>query len=111
MTDSSTQTSENKTPSIATAKIEVWLAGVLMLLAFAVGFLLHGVTNPPSTPAPVQPITGLPGGVVPAGPLTNNQLQGGLPPNHPEVVPGQTVPGAPAPSTTGGGNGNGNNNP
>lgn len=113
------ESSDKKAPSIATAKIEVWLAGVLMILAFAVGFLLHGVTNTPSTPAPVQPVSGLPGGIVPAGPLTNSQLQGGLPPNHPEVIPGQTVPGAPLSSPTksgngggsGGGSGGNNNNP
>ena len=104
MTDAATK----KTPSLATAKIEVWLAGVLMIIAFAVGFLLHGITNEPSAPQQ-QPITG----VVPAAPLTDSQLQGGLPLNHPEVAPGQTGTGVPSASPTkdGGNNqGNGNNN-
>jgi len=107
-----TDSRDKKAPSIAMAKIEVWLAGVLMIIAFAVGFLLHGITNEPAAPVPQQPIPGLQGGIVPAGPLTGDQLQGGLPANHPEVAPGQT--GAdPSPTTGGSGNkdtGNGNNN-
>ena len=84
-----------KGPSIAMAKIEVWLAGVLMILAFAVGFLVRGVTNEPSAPAQQQPITGVPGA------LTDSQVQGGtLPPGHPAVVPGQTVPGVTGASPT-----------
>ena len=108
-----TNTAPEKSPSFAMAKIEVWLAGVLMILAFAVGFLLHGVISEPTAPA-VQPISGLPGGIVPAGPLTGDQLQGQLPPNHPEVAPGQTGTGVPTASPTKvGGNkdtGSGNNN-
>lgn len=108
MTDAATK----KTPSLATAKIEVWLAGVLMILAFAVGFLLHGVTSEPAAPAVQQPISGVPAGaIVPAGPLTDSQLQGGMPANHPEVAPGEAVPGAPVASPTKDKNGNNNNNP
>lgn len=108
-----TDTEPDKVPSFATAKIEVWLAGVLMIVAFAVGFVLHGVTNEPAAPA-TQPITGVPaGGVIPAAPLTDSQLQGGvLPPNHPEVAPGQTgtdVPTA-SPSKAGGTKDKGNDN-
>ena len=109
-----TNSGDKKTSSMATAKIEVWLAGVLMLIAFFVGFLLHGVTSEPAAPTQLQPVTGLQGGIVPAGPLTSDQIQGQLPANHPEVAPGQTAPGAPdASPSTGGGNkdqGNGNNN-
>jgi hypothetical protein len=109
-----TDSKDTEAPSFAMAKIEVWLAGVLMILAFAVGFLLHGVTSEPAAPAVQQPISGLPpAGIVPAAPLTESQLQGGMPANHPAVAPGQTVPGAPVASPTKdkNGNGNGNNNP
>lgn len=94
-----TDPAPKKAPSIASAKIEVWLAGVLMLLAFAVGFLLHGVINQPTSPAQPQPITGVPAGSIP-GPLTNSQLQGGLPAGHPNLVTGQTGSGLPQASPT-----------
>lgn len=101
----------DKAPSLANAKVEVWLAGVLMIIAFAVGFALHGLVNEPGTPAQQQPITGAPaGGVVPAAPLTDAQLQGGLPAGHPEVVPGQTGAGAPSASPTKDGHNKNNDN-
>ena len=87
MSDREGTKNQQKPPSALTAKVEVWLAGVLMLIAFAVGFVVRGVASDNSTPAPAtdQQLTGTTNGIVPAPPLTDQQLQAGLPAGHPAL--------------------------
>lgn len=90
------------------ARIEVWLAAILMVISFAVGFVVRGVTTEEPAPATIeQQAPGLPQGVIPAPPLTDSQLNGGqLPAGHPGVDSGNTAT-SPAPA---GGNANDNQN-
>ncbi len=81
-------------------RIKLWAALVLMLVSFAAGFTIAAVARPAPTPQPIveqQPAEQFP----PAPPLTDEELQGSLPTDHP-VVGGATPPG-------GGGNGSGGN--
>lgn len=77
----------------AKAMIEVWMAAVLMVVSFAVGFAVRGVTTEKSPPAVEQQMPGTQQGVIQAPPLTNDQLQSGLPQGHPQVAPPSETPG------------------
>ncbi len=77
-------------------KIELWLAVVFMTLAFGAGVLVRGISEPPREPA----VGVAPAGMVPAAPpLTEDQLQQGLPQGHPDI-------GAPDQGKGGGSKGN-----
>jgi hypothetical protein len=84
---------EQKTkPSALTAKIEVWIAAILMVVAFGVGFVMRGFTAQESTTTPgiEQTVPGTTSGVVQAPALTDQQLQQGLPQGHPTFTGGGT---------------------
>ncbi len=72
-------------------RIELWIAVVFMVLAFAAG-LAVGVLAEPNATTPVvgvgQTTTGVPGSSNLAPPLTDEQLQQGLPPGHPGLTGG-----------------------
>lgn len=65
-------------------RIELWLAVVFMTLAFTAGIVVRGMTETPSQPAvgvmPAEQIQ-----MPTAPPLTEEQIQQGLPPGHPTV--------------------------
>jgi hypothetical protein len=64
-------------------RIELWIAVVFMAAAFGAGMAVNAVSQPEPTPATAS-VDG--GGVLPfAPPLTDQQLQGGLPPGHPDL--------------------------
>lgn len=72
------------------ARIEVWIAAVLMVVAFAVGTVTGMVVKSSSEPEPSPAVTvpGMPPGVVPAPPLSGDQLSGGLPEGHVPIEEG-----------------------
>lgn len=84
-------------------RIELWIAMVFMVVAFGAGITIGVLAQPDETPVIG---TGSVGTQVPgdssilAPPLTDEQLQQGLPSGHPTLATG-------ASGTTGGGNGGG----
>lgn len=73
-------------------KVQLWVAVALMAVGFAGGFLARGIGSQPSAPTTGSGQTStLPGGGAPGGagelapPLTEDQLNQGLPPGHPVV--------------------------
>jgi hypothetical protein len=71
-------------------QIELWIVIVFMALAFGAGITLGVIARQDPGPsvaiAPVtQPAGGTGAGGIFAPPLTDEQLQQGLPPNHPGV--------------------------
>lgn len=66
--------------------VQLWLALAFMALAFAGGFLVRGMVSATAEqvvgPAPAVQA---PGEIVPAPPLSEEDIQGGLPPDHPPV--------------------------
>jgi len=97
--DSGEETSDIAQPAAAEdvallrIPIKLWAALLLMLVSFTAGFMIAAVARPAATPQPMveqQPAQDFPQGP----PLTEEQLSGSLPTNHPE-------PGAPAPGTSG----------
>ncbi|RJQ52195.1 MAG: hypothetical protein C4521_10800 [Actinobacteria bacterium] len=82
--------------------ISLMLASILVIAAFVVGFaaggLLFGQSSSsdgsqfigPSTPSGMP--GGAPSGSAPAGPLSEDEVQKGLPKGHPQVPDGSTTP-------------------
>jgi len=82
-------------------KVELWLAVVFMMLAFGAGIVVRGMSEQPAQPAVgVAPVGQLP--VAP--PLTQEQIEQGLPPGHPDLGSvqgnggGKEAKGKPSPS-------------
>ena len=72
------------------ARVELWLAIVLMALAFGAGVVVRGLAQSP------QPWAATMSALVPAPPLSSEQIQQGLPEGHPPVDesgPGQKADG------------------
>ena len=91
---------------IATAlrtQIQLWIAIVFMALAFGAGVTIGVISQHSETPTVgVAPASQVPNDFGVAPPLTEEQIQQGLPSGHPELGADQ---GTPAPGTTGKGNG------
>lgn len=70
--------------AVLRARIELWLVVLFMALAFGAGVLVTALYE--EEPAP-QPVVGLqqPGSFPIAPPLSDEQLQQGLPPGHPDI--------------------------
>jgi uncharacterized membrane protein YgcG len=68
---------------ILRVRIELWIAVVCMALAFGAGLAVSLVAQPGTTPVVATTDTGA---TIPlAPPLTDQQIQQGLPPGHPEL--------------------------
>ena len=68
---------------VTKVRIEAWIAAVLMVVSFGAGFLIRGIVTEEQPATPIeQQVPGMPAGVVPAPPLTDDQLTGGLPEGH-----------------------------
>jgi len=70
--------------AVLRARIELWLVVLFMALAFGAGVLVTALyQEEPAT----QPIVGVqqPGSFPIAPPLSDEQLQQGLPPGHPDI--------------------------
>lgn len=63
-------------------QIELWLVVLFMALAFGAGILITALYEEPTSP-----VVGIqdPTGQVVAPPLTDDQIQGGLPSGHPDL--------------------------
>jgi hypothetical protein len=89
----STTTSEPRTaPDLAETlrlKIQLWLAIVFMALAFGAGMTIGVLSGHSGSTAVIAPTSQVPSNFGVAPPLTDQQLQGGLPAGHPEVGSGQ----------------------
>lgn len=66
-------------------KVELWVALLFVALAFGAGVVVRSLAEPPEAPAPAVVPAGPAFGFPPAPPLTEEQLQQGLPPGHPDV--------------------------
>ena len=66
-------------------RIELWLAVVFMAIAFAAGFTIRAMSDPPPPQAPVADLAPAPLPPIFAPPLSDEQLQQGLPSDHPEL--------------------------
>lgn len=92
MTDDETRTEETGgLRAVLRARIELWLVVLFMTLAFGAGVLVTALyQEDPAT----QPLVGIqqPGSFPVAPPLTEEQLQQGLPPGHPDIDGGATGP-------------------
>jgi hypothetical protein len=100
---SSAQTNETSALGL---KIKLWVAIVFMAVAFTGGFLVRGLAQT-STPVSPATTTQLPAGQVQlAPPLTQQQLQEGLPSGHPGINEGSG-----AGTGSGGGSGSGQSSP
>jgi hypothetical protein len=65
-------------------RVELWIAVVCMALAFGAGIALSGVSQPASSPAST---TAVDAGTFPfAPPLTDQQIEQGLPAGHPGLA-------------------------
>jgi hypothetical protein len=64
-------------------QIELWLVVLFMALAFGAGILITALYEEPAA----TPVVGVqdPAGAVVAPPLTDDQIQGGLPSGHPDL--------------------------
>lgn len=82
--------------AVLRARIELWLVVLFMALAFGAGVLVTALyEQEPAT----QPVVGVqqPGSFPVAPPLTDQQIQQGLPPGHPDIgATGPTGAGAAA---------------
>lgn len=84
--------------SVLRVRVELWLVVVFMALAFGAGVIVTALYEEPAA----EPIVGFqnPAGQVPAAPpLTDEQIQQGLPSGHPDLsggATGATGPGADA---------------
>lgn len=78
--------------------VQLWLAVVLMAMSFGAGVIVKAMAEPPAAPAigTQQPV-----GQILAPPLSDQQINGGLPSGHPDLTGGGSGSG------TGTGNGNG----
>lgn len=83
--------------AVLRARIQLWLVVVFMALSFGAGVLVTALYQ--AEPA-TQPVVGVqqPGSFPIAPPLTDEQLQQGLPPGHPDIGGGATGPTGAAPS-------------
>ncbi len=66
-------------------KVELWMALLFATLAFGAGVVVRSLAEPPAAPAPAVAPAGPAFGFPAAPPLTEEQLQQGLPPGHPDV--------------------------
>ena len=75
---------------IARTKVELWLVVIFMALAFGAGIAVMVLYEEP------QPVVGVqqPVGQVQAPPLTDEQIQAGLPSGHPDLGGGTGATGA-----------------
>lgn len=80
--------------SVAKVRIEAWIAAVLMVISFGVGFIVRSVVAEDQAPPAQmeQQIPGMPPGVIQAPPLTDDQLTGQLPEGHVPVDDGSPSP-------------------
>jgi hypothetical protein len=80
--------------AVLRARIELWLVVLFMALAFGAGVVVAALyQEEPAT----QPVVGVqqPGSLPIAPPLSDEQIQQGLPPGHPDIgVTGPTGAGA-----------------
>ena len=72
--------------SVVGARVRLWVVVVLMALSFAGGFVIRGLAQPPPVQQPAMGVE-QPFPIAPAPPLSDSQIQGGLPPGHPSVGP------------------------
>jgi hypothetical protein len=70
-------------------RVELWLAVVLMAVAFAAGIAVRAMYEPPQAAVSVTSTDQSSGQVTLAPPLTDTQIQQGLPPGHPDLSGGQ----------------------
>ena len=89
-----TETRPTAGASVAKVKIEAWLAAVLMVVSFGVGFVVRAVVTEDQQPAPIeQQVPGMPPGLIQeAPPLAPDQLTGELPEGHVPVDPNAPAP-------------------
>ena len=84
--------------------VQLWLAVVLMAMSFGAGVIVKAMAEPPAAPAigTQQPV-----GQVLAPPLTDQQIQGGVPSGHPDLSGGGTGTGSGGGTGSGSGGGTG----
>ncbi len=72
-------------------KVELWLALIFMTASFGAGLFVGNLSgSPQDSQGPV--VEAPPAGDVPAPPLTDEQLDEGLPPGHPPIGGSAEVP-------------------
>jgi hypothetical protein len=86
--------------------VQLWLVVALMAMSFGAGVLVRTMAEPPSSPVIPQSQIG---GQVVAPPLSDQQIEQGLPSGHPTLSDGATAGGGQdGAGGQGGGNGGGN---
>ena len=68
------------------ARVDLWLVVALMAMSFGAGVIVKTLAEPPAAPAISTTQTGGLGTVAP--PLTDQQIQNGLPADHPDFTGG-----------------------
>jgi hypothetical protein len=69
-------------------RIELWLAVVFMALAFGAGIAVRAISEPSQASVAVTTTDQTTGQITLAPPLTDAQIQQGLPPGHPDLSGG-----------------------
>ena len=80
-------------------QIELWLVVLFMALAFGAGILISALYEEPTTGV----VGGGTVGQITAPPLTDQQIEGGLPSGHPDIGGATGATGATAETGSGGG--------
>jgi hypothetical protein len=88
--------------AVLKARVDLWLVVALMAMSFGAGVIVKTLSEPPAAPAVSTTQTGV-GTLAP--PLTDQQIQGGLPADHPDFTDGDGGTGT---GSQGGGQGGGN---
>ena len=71
--------------AVLRARVDLWLVVALMAMAFGAGVIVKTLAEPPAAPA-ISTQNGSVGTLAP--PLTDQQIQNGLPAGHPDLTGG-----------------------
>ena len=93
--------------AVAKVRIELWLVVIVMAMSFGAGVIVKSLSEPPATPAVSTTQTGGLGTLAP--PLTDQQIQNGLPADHPDYTNGDGGQGQGGQGQGGQGQGGGGN--
>ena len=72
--------------AVAKVRIELWLVVIVMAMSFGAGVIVKTLSEPPAQPAVSTTQTGGLGTLAP--PLSDQQIQNGLPADHPDFTDG-----------------------
>lgn len=92
--------------AVLKARVDLWLVVALMAMSFGAGVIVKTLAEPPAAPAVSTTQTGL-GTLAP--PLTDQQIQNGLPADHPDFTNGGGSGGGQGSGQGQGGGGQGGN--